>query len=241
MSRNKDPAVLLYTSDFLTGTALMNFTQRGMYITLLCLQHQQGHLSQEDIINVCGKLDSKVLSKFEKDSSGLYFNKRMEEEIVKRIDFCRVRQVNGSKGGRPRNEEKPIGYPVAKPTGKPTKNLPENENINNTKNSTMYIHSTTTTTNDKPLTSVCVSSAHTHTPTREEVEEYFKEQGYTFAERFYCYYQSTAWEGVEDWKSRAALWKLDDDRKAKESEKSRYGSFNADEAFNAALERSYKD
>ena len=91
------------------------------------------------------------------------------------------------------------------------------------------------------INSVSGAGAHTHTPTREEVEEYFKEMGYTFAERFYCYYQSTNWEGVEDWKSRAALWKLDDDRKAKEAEKSRYGSFNADEAFNAALERSYKD
>lgn len=122
--------------------------------------------------------------------------------------------------------------------GKKNDSLSVNNIVNNTlitKNTNKNINTNTNSV------SGAGAPTHTHTPTREEVEEYFKEQGYTFAERFYCYYQSTAWEGVEDWKSRAALWKLDDDRKAKESEKSRYGSFNADEAFNAALERSYKD
>ena len=38
----KDPAVLFYTSDFLTGTILMNYEQKGKYITLLCIQHQHG-------------------------------------------------------------------------------------------------------------------------------------------------------------------------------------------------------
>lgn len=42
MAKNKDPAVLFYTSDFLGGAALMNMKERGQYITLLCLQRERG-------------------------------------------------------------------------------------------------------------------------------------------------------------------------------------------------------
>lgn len=103
---------------------------------------------------------------------------------------------------------------------------------------------TTNTNTNTYINTNSVSSAHTHTPTREEVVEYFKEQGYSFADRFYSYYQSTGWEGVEDWKSRAALWKLDDDKKAQEkkneADKHRYGNFDVQKAFDAAIKRSYK-
>jgi hypothetical protein len=46
---SKDPAVLFYSSDFLTGTLLMNYEERGQYITLLCLQHQKGHLTEKEL------------------------------------------------------------------------------------------------------------------------------------------------------------------------------------------------
>jgi uncharacterized protein YdaU (DUF1376 family) len=38
----KDPAFLFYPSDFLTGTMFMNNEQIGIYIRLLCSQHQHG-------------------------------------------------------------------------------------------------------------------------------------------------------------------------------------------------------
>lgn len=49
----KDPAVLFYTSDFLTGTALMNYEEKGRYIYLLCLQHQMGGISQDHMKIIC--------------------------------------------------------------------------------------------------------------------------------------------------------------------------------------------
>lgn len=39
---SKDPALLFYTSDFLTGTTLMTHEQVGIYIRLLCVIHQHG-------------------------------------------------------------------------------------------------------------------------------------------------------------------------------------------------------
>lgn len=90
----KSPAVLFYTSDFISGTAFMNFKQRGMYITLLCLQHQQGHLREEDMIELCGGRDDKVFAKFVIDEEGLYYNERMEKEAQRRKTFTESRLKN---------------------------------------------------------------------------------------------------------------------------------------------------
>ncbi|TRZ80528.1 DUF1376 domain-containing protein [bacterium] len=49
----KDPAVLFYTQDFITGTILMTDEQRGKYIMLLCLQHQNGKLTERDMLKIC--------------------------------------------------------------------------------------------------------------------------------------------------------------------------------------------
>jgi hypothetical protein len=77
---SKDPAVLFYTSDFLTGTFTMNYEQRGKYITLLCLQHQQGFLTEDDLKNVLEDTDIKIFSKFEKLSDGLFYNIKLKNE-----------------------------------------------------------------------------------------------------------------------------------------------------------------
>jgi hypothetical protein len=91
---SKDPAVLFYTGDFLVGTMKMNYAQKGKYIQLLCLQHQDGHLSEDDMLSVCGDYDEKIFSKFIKDDNGRYYNERMEVESVKRRRFVESRQRN---------------------------------------------------------------------------------------------------------------------------------------------------
>jgi uncharacterized protein YdaU (DUF1376 family) len=133
----KDPAVLFYTSDFLTGTALMNMEQRGMYMTLLCLQHQQGHLSEEDMLDVCGKKDRKVFSKFKLDDDGLYYNERMDIELKKRKEYSQSRSENGKKGGRPKkqNESKTeANENHMESICLPYEKHSENENINDNTN-----------------------------------------------------------------------------------------------------------
>lgn len=86
----KDPAVLFYTSDFLTGTILMSMEERGQYITLLCMQHQAGHLSMQEIESVT--LSDRVKSKFTLCHDGKYHNQRMHEEKEKRNAFCESRR-----------------------------------------------------------------------------------------------------------------------------------------------------
>lgn len=121
----KDPAFLFYSSDFLTGVIDMTMEERGQYITLMCLQHQKGHLSEETIRFCVGNASVKVLSKFRLDDMNLYYNERLEEETAKRDNFVQSRQKNGKKGGRP-TKNKTDRLIV----GKAKNNLPENENEN---------------------------------------------------------------------------------------------------------------
>ena len=121
----KDPAFLFYPSDFLTGCTNLTMEERGQYISLLCIQHQTGHLTEKTIRLSVGNVSVDVLSKFQQDENGLFFNARLEVEIEKRTQFIDSRRLNGLKGGRP---IKPLGLPSAKPSGKAKKKLPINRN-----------------------------------------------------------------------------------------------------------------
>jgi len=96
----KDPAVLFYTSDFLTGIMMMTDEEVGKYIRLLCLQHQiyPEHIPENHMLNICNSYDLSVVKKFVRDGNGCYYNERMEEEIEKRLSYCNSRSSNRSKG-----------------------------------------------------------------------------------------------------------------------------------------------
>ena len=93
----KDPAVLFYTSDFLSGVSFLSMEQRGQYITLLCEQHQNGHIPKHHMVETCGSFDSPVFLKFKIDENGYYYNVRMDEEKEKRYNYCKSRSINRSK------------------------------------------------------------------------------------------------------------------------------------------------
>ena len=122
---SKDPAVLFYTSDFLTGTAFFTDEQRGQYIRLLCEQHQNGHIPENHMLTICLSLGSPVVKKFVRDAAGNFYNERMETEIQKRANFINSRRDNGLLGGRPK---KPKAKPSDEPNGEATENLRGNGN-----------------------------------------------------------------------------------------------------------------
>ena len=93
----KDPAVLLYTQDFLVGTMTMNYEQKGKYIHLLCLQHQKTKLTLKDLQTVLTEEDVDVFEKFPLNSDGFYYNIRMYEEAIKRKNYSESRRNNRSK------------------------------------------------------------------------------------------------------------------------------------------------
>ena len=94
----KNPAVLFYTSDFITGTLFMTNEEVGAYIRVLCMQHQKGHLAEEEILQICKKNEifSSIIVHFKQDKKGLYFNKRMDKEKEKRQKYSESRARNRS-------------------------------------------------------------------------------------------------------------------------------------------------
>jgi hypothetical protein len=89
----KDPAVLFYTSDFLSGTFTMSNEQVGKYIRLLCLQHQKGKLTENDMLSICKAYDEDVYSKF-RNEGGFFFNERMFNESKRRQEYSESRRKN---------------------------------------------------------------------------------------------------------------------------------------------------
>ncbi len=119
----KDPAVLLYTGDFLSATQGLTLAEIGQLIKLLCVQHQTGHLSKKTIRLSVGKVSRDVLALFEVDENGLYYSKRLDEEIAKRLKFSESRRNNIQK--RYKKDATYVGTSVLHM---------ENENENDTEN-----------------------------------------------------------------------------------------------------------
>ena len=89
----KDPAVLFYTSDFLSGTFTMTDEQVGKYIRLLCLQHQKGKLTEKDMLSICKAYDNEIWEKFDQ-VDGFFINDRMYNEAIRRSKFTESRRNN---------------------------------------------------------------------------------------------------------------------------------------------------
>jgi len=181
----KDPAFLFYSSDFLNGVADLTMEERGQFITLLCLQHQKGTLTDKTIRLSLGSVSVDVLSKFSKDKDGNFYNERLNEEIEKRIQFTESRRNNGSKGGRPKNNTKPLG--LAKHNLMEDVNENENEDININKSKCTF----------------------------EQVYEYMAirigiDQAKIEAEKFVNYYTSNGWKvgknPMKSWGAAANNW-----------------------------------
>tara|TARA_R100001460_G_scaffold38890_1_gene73477 strand:+ start:6512 stop:7261 length:750 start_codon:yes stop_codon:yes gene_type:complete len=93
----KDPAFLFYPKDFLTGITDLTMEERGQYITLLCLQHQKGAISEKLIqLTFNGNISNDVLNKFIKSDEG-YFNERLKLEKEKRAKHSKRQSENAKK------------------------------------------------------------------------------------------------------------------------------------------------
>jgi len=122
----KDPAVLFYTSDFLSGTFTMDNEQVGKYIRLLCLQHQKGKLSEKDMLSICKAYDNEIWDKF-KVEDGLYYNERMFNETIRRQKFSESRRNNAKS---PKKESTSEAYAKHMETETENRTITINQNIN---------------------------------------------------------------------------------------------------------------
>lgn len=105
----KDPAFLFYFRDFKSSTEGMSNAARGAYIQLMCLQAENGYITEVDMKKICSNIcydtmqvtiDEKTLSaiktKFQETApgSGQFINQRLQEEIAKRLKYSESRRSN---------------------------------------------------------------------------------------------------------------------------------------------------
>ena len=182
---SKDPAFLFYSSDFLTGTLLMSMEQKGKFITLLCIQHQKGHMIEKDMLQICGTYDEDIFSKFKQDNDGKFYNERLKEEVEKRKAYSESRRNNRKK--------KEDMIDISKTYDEHMENENENKDLNKSKKVASF---------QKP----------TLEQVEEYMKERGMSN---YASRFHNFYESKGWmvgkNKMKDWKAAVRNW--EDDKK----------------------------
>ena len=96
---SKDPAFLLYSGDFLNGTADMEPEEVGVYIRLLCYQHQRGHLPDDErkLFRLSGCISLADFTKMWRDILAMRFPKRDGKRVNKRLATVVAERVQWSR------------------------------------------------------------------------------------------------------------------------------------------------
>ena len=117
----RPPAFQFYADDFLAGTVTFDHAQRGLYITLLCIQWNAGYVTPDDFESltngtaIAEPLAKRVWAKFKEGSDGHFRNERMEFERNKQLVFRENRQKSGVLGANTRwhSHSTAIAQPMA--------------------------------------------------------------------------------------------------------------------------------
>jgi uncharacterized protein YdaU (DUF1376 family) len=179
----KDPAFLFYPSDFLTGTMFMNNEQIGIYIRLLCSQHQHGGVIDKISFNSLVGNNEIIRSKFIEIDLGFY-NQRLANEMEKR----------NKKSNNISNAVKEVWEKRKKSNAIPSEN---NAILKESKKKGKRI-----------LMGIVNENVNIN-----EIENYFIENGFSkeLANKFYLHYQpdwiDSNGKKVKDWKKKAqTVW-----------------------------------
>ena len=129
-SMSKDPAFLFYSSDFLTGTMFLTNEQIGIFIRLLCVQHQKGRLREKDMLKICKTYDEDVFEMFTKDDENLFYNERLEVEVNRRKAYSESRRNNRKKKTTPTPKKTSLTYDKHMETETETETVNKNKKEN---------------------------------------------------------------------------------------------------------------
>lgn len=91
---DKKIAFMFNPRDFIMDTLKMTYEQKGKYIQLICMRHDQGELSQSDIDYILSENDSIVYSKFSKNLED--YSKDIKIEKAKIIDNAPITKRNAA-------------------------------------------------------------------------------------------------------------------------------------------------
>ena len=200
----KDPAFLFYASDFLTGTMFMTNEQVGLYIRMLCAQHQHGGRIDTNVLRTqCESITGgiQVFNKFQHDETGSY-NERLNHEMILRKE----KSLKAAESVKKRWEKHKEQTQYDSNTNV-LRSVNENEN---------EIEDITEVKTEKKPRSKFVQ------PEYQEIESYMRERNsvaggvwkedkvVTEAKKYFNYYQSNGWRvgknPMKDWQAAARNW-----------------------------------
>lgn len=104
----KDPAFLFYSKDWLEGTAELSPEAKGVYIDLLCYQHQRGDIPSDPIklsrltrlnVDEFNKIWPEIENKFnqmDNRSVDRLVNRRLHQVITERNNKSIINRINGT-------------------------------------------------------------------------------------------------------------------------------------------------
>jgi len=192
MKMAKDPAFLFYPSDFLTGTMFMSHEQIGIYIRLLCSQHQHGGVIDKISFNSLVGNNEIVRTKFIEINLGFY-NQRLADEMEKR----NKKSNNISKAVKEVWEKR-----------KESNAIPSKNNA---------IPKESKKKGNRILMGIVNENVN-----ENEIEDYFVLNGYSkeLANKFYLHYQpdwtDSNGKKVKDWKKKAqTVWFKEENKQVK--------------------------
>jgi hypothetical protein len=206
MGKVKDPAFLFYPQDFLVGTMIMSDEQVGKYIRLLCLQHAKGgKLTEKDILKITGSHDDEIMEKFVKYEDG-YANKRLLEEMQKRVDYSQKRKENIMKRWNKKEDTSVIPPHINSDTSVIQLYNNGNTNVIPLENENEYVNEDIKSLDVKVKRKVFIP------PTLNEVEAYcISRNNNVDAKQFYDYFTVMKWidkqgDPVKNWKGKIITW-----------------------------------
>jgi len=95
MTKLKDPSIPFYFGNYYTSTRKMTQAERGAYIDVLAMIFETGRLTHDEVITFCeGHNYPKVFEKLSIDEHGLYYNTRLDHEMIKKSRFKESRAKN---------------------------------------------------------------------------------------------------------------------------------------------------
>lgn len=123
---SKDPAFLFYPADFIMGTLFLTNEEIGIYIKLMCAQHQHGGLIEKNVFNTMVG-DRKLLREKFVESEDGFFNQRLMEEMELRKIKSENLSANAIKGWELRRQCK--SKAKAKPKHMPIEDVNEDKDL----------------------------------------------------------------------------------------------------------------
>lgn len=246
---DKDPAFLLYTNDFSSGTVDFSPEELGCYFRLLMYQHQAGIIPNkpEKMMRICGVFDvkkwseiwSEIKKKFKKKGDGFY-NLRLEKEINKRYDYAKLKKISASLAGlisANKLTKKQAIFVKQDFDVQDFTHITNNKELKThikqwfNQRLTIYedVNENKDINEDKSISKNNKKGVSKFTkPTIEEIKNYCAErQNQVDPELFFDHYESNGWKvggrsAMKDWKASVRTWERNDLSKSGKSKPDKY-------------------